>query len=184
MKILIIDIETTGFLREGGKIVEVGMVELDLSNGARKIVFNEVTHETGITIEEVERSWIVKNSDLTVDAIRYSKNLNKILPQIQQMINSYPNGATAYNKSFDFDFLRSRGVKIPREQPCPMLVATDVCKLPGRRGYKWPKVEEAYKHLYPNSNYIEKHRGADDAMHEAQIVYKLYKLGKFKPENV
>ena len=35
-KILILDIETTGFLQEGGKIVEVGIVELDLSNGKSK----------------------------------------------------------------------------------------------------------------------------------------------------
>lgn len=29
-KILIIDIETTGFLKQNGKIVEIGIVELDL----------------------------------------------------------------------------------------------------------------------------------------------------------
>jgi len=33
MKILILDIETTGFLQSGGKIVEVGIVELNLLNG-------------------------------------------------------------------------------------------------------------------------------------------------------
>lgn len=35
-KILILDIETTGFLQQGGKIVEIGIVELDLSNGNKK----------------------------------------------------------------------------------------------------------------------------------------------------
>ena len=58
-KILILDIETTGFLNSGGKIVEVGMVELDLSNGERKIIFSEVCHENGITKEEVENAWEV-----------------------------------------------------------------------------------------------------------------------------
>ncbi|MEI7488560.1 MAG: hypothetical protein WCJ72_14355 [Chryseobacterium sp.] len=55
-KILILDIETTGFLQEGGKIVEVGIVEIDLSNGKKKIIFDQVTHEKGITKQEVENS--------------------------------------------------------------------------------------------------------------------------------
>ena len=39
-KILIIDIETSAFIDEGGKILEVGIVELDLENGEKKILFN------------------------------------------------------------------------------------------------------------------------------------------------
>ncbi len=61
-----------------------------------------------------------------------------------------------------------------------MLVSTPICKCPnknGRGGYKWPKVEEAYKHFFPESEYVELHRGADDAFHEADIVYELHKLG-------
>jgi len=51
MKILILDIETTGFLNQGGKIVEIGLVELDLSNGNTKIVFDEVCHEAKIVYQ-------------------------------------------------------------------------------------------------------------------------------------
>ena len=64
-----------------------------------------------------------------------------------------------------------------------MLLATDVCKLPsrnGKPGYKWPSVEEAWKHFFPNTKYVEAHRGADDAKHEALIVYELYKMGLFR----
>ncbi|MCK4500837.1 hypothetical protein KAU11_10080, partial [Candidatus Babeliales bacterium] len=75
-EILIIDIETTGFLGQKGKIVEIGIVSLELETGKAEIVFDQVVHETGITKEEVEKSWIVANSDLTVDMIRLSKNLN------------------------------------------------------------------------------------------------------------
>ena len=32
-KILILDIETTGFLNQGGSIVEIGIVELNLDTG-------------------------------------------------------------------------------------------------------------------------------------------------------
>lgn len=180
-KILILDIETTGFLQQGGKIVEVGIVELDLSNGNREIIFDRVCWETGITEKEVDDSWIVKNSDLTKEAIRTSKNLKVLQPRIQEILNEYPLGATAFNNAFDFGFLESRGFTFPKKLPCPMKISTDICKLPNPRGgFKWPKVEEAHKHFFGDVGYVEKHRGADDAFFEAEIVYKLYQLGIFK----
>jgi len=44
-RILVIDLETTGFLQSGGKIIEVGIVGLNLETGAKKILFNELCHE-------------------------------------------------------------------------------------------------------------------------------------------
>lgn len=182
MKILVLDIETTGFLNQGGKIVEVGIVSLDLSNGQKEMIFDSLCHERPITRKEVEDSWIVKNGYITIEEIQQSVWLPKILPEIQKIIDSYPNGATAFNRSFDFDFLKSRGVSFPKELPCPMLLSTDICKLPNQNGYssyKWPKVEEAWKHFFPDIEYVELHRGADDAFHEADIVYALHKQGLF-----
>lgn len=180
-KILILDIETTDFLQKGGKIVEVGIVELDLSNGSREIIFDSVCWETGLTEKEVDESWIINNSDLTKEAIRTSPNLKKIQPQIQEILNQYPIGATAFNNAFDFGFLESRGFTFPKKLSCPMKLSTEICKLPNPRGgYKWPKVEEAHKHFFGDVGYHEKHRGADDAFYEAEIVYELYKLGIFK----
>lgn len=43
-KILVLDLETTGFLNENGKIVEIGIVELDLDTGDCKIIYNQVCH--------------------------------------------------------------------------------------------------------------------------------------------
>lgn len=181
MKILIIDIETTGFLKQGGKIVEIGIVELDLSNGNKKILFDEITHEKGITKEEVENSWIVKNSTLTVDLVRLSKPIHKLKDQIQEIINRYDLGATAFNNAFDFDFLESRGFVFPTKLDCPMKLSTDICMLPSPRGgYKWPKVQEAYDFFFGKTEYIETHRGADDAFHEADIVFELFNRGVFK----
>jgi DNA polymerase-3 subunit epsilon len=180
--ILIIDIETTGFLKAGGKIVEIGIVELNLQNGDTRIVFDEVMHERPITKEEVENSWIVKNSDLTVEEIRSSKQLKHHFAEVQSILNKYPLGCTAFNNAFDFGFMEDRGFKFPKKLPCPMKLATNVCKIPskfGRGGYKWPNVEEAYKHFFGETNYIEKHRGADDAKHEAEIVHELYLQGVF-----
>lgn len=187
-KILIVDIETTGFLKKGGKIVEVGIVSLDLDNGNKEILFDEVCWEKGITKEECDASWIVENSTLTTEDIRSSKSLNFHRAQIQGLIDHYPLGATAFNNTFDFDYLKNRGFTFPKELPCPMKLSTDICKVPNkpdrfgkiRKGNKWPSVMEAYKYFFPESKYIEKHRGADDAFYEADIVYKLYQMGIFK----
>lgn len=179
-KILILDIETTGFLQKGGKIVEIGIIELDLNSGERVILFDEVCYEKGITLDEVEKSWIIQNSDLTTKMIKYSGSLESKSKRIQQIINDYPLGSTAFNNAFDFGFLEDRGFIFPRKLPCPMKLSTDICKLPNPRGgYKWPKVEEAHLFFFGNVGYVEKHRGADDAYFEAEIVLELFKRGIF-----
>ena len=184
MKILIVDIETTGFLGQGGKIVELGIVELCLNSGEKKIVFDQVINP-GQSDEVIQNSWIVKNGYMDLDTIKKGVLFENIKYHLQEKINEYTDGATAYNRSFDFDFLESYGIKFPKKLPCPMLKSTNICKLAKKgwsaqhSGYKWPKVEEAYSYFYPKSEYIELHRGADDAFHEADIVYKLHKLGKF-----
>lgn len=180
-KILILDIETVGgFSPSSGFIVEVGIVELDLSNGEKKIIYDQVCWEKGITKELVDSSWIVKNSTLTTEIIRTSKPLHTIKPEIQNILNQYPLGATAFNNRFDFSFMDDREFVFPKKLDCPMKLSTNICKIPSSRGYKWPTVEEAHKHFFGDVGYIEKHRGADDAFHEADIVYELFKMGVFK----
>jgi len=180
--ILIIDIETTDFQARNGKIVEVGIVDLNLNTGERKIIFDKVCHERPITREHVEKSWIVNNSDLTVQDIQRSPQLLHLQYEIQDILYNYPLGATAFNNAFDFGFLESRGFIFPKKLACPMKLSTDLCRLPKKTGYgwKWPNVEECHKFLFGDVGYIEKHRGADDAYFEAEIVYELYKRGIFK----
>ena len=174
-KILILDIETTGFLGQGGSIVEIGIVDLDLDTGEITEVFESLILEEG---EVKKDAWIFQNSDLTVEEILDAPLSGEVFLTVQSILNKYPLGCTAFNKKFDFGFLRDRGLKI-KELPCPMLLSTDICKIKNSYGYKWPKVEEAFSHFYPDIEYTEKHRGLDDAKHEAMIVYALYQLGVF-----
>ena len=178
MKILVVDIETTGFLCNGGRIVELGAVSLDLETGEREIVYDKVFNP-GMEREELEKSWIVSNgymdTDTILDGIQFEDERNAV----QEIVDAH-DGVTAFNRNFDIPFLEVYGIKFAKLVPCPMLLATPICKLPGRRGgYKWPKAEEAYKHFFPESEYIEAHRGADDAMHEAEIIYAMHKNGQY-----
>jgi len=178
--ILIIDIETTGLTPSTGKIVEIGMVDLCIMTGERKLIFNEVCWETGITKEEVENSWIIKNSTLTVEDIRKSKNLNLLKDEIQGLIRLYPKGATAYNNPFDFGFLESRGFSFPKKLGDPMVISKNIVKALNKGGQiKNPSVNEAYRFYMNNPEYIEAHRGGQDAMDEAEIVWEMRKRGLF-----
>jgi len=127
--------------------------------------------------------WIFRNSDLTPEMVRNAVPASPVLNIVQGIINEYPAGATAYNNDFDFSYLESREIKFPKKLPDPMKLCTPILKLKNSfhpSDYKWPSVEEAYRFFFPESKYIEKHRGADDAKHEAEIVYKLYQMGIFK----
>lgn len=177
--IAIIDLETTGFLNEGGKIVEVGIAGLDLDNSKVLKLYHSVCKEPGMTIKD-RNAWIFNNSDLTVEEVRGSPLFEDIKGDIQSIINSCK-GITAFNRKFDVDFLRDRGIVIEQLVDCPMLVATDVLKITSTKkwakGYKWPTVEECWDFFFPDKPYTEKHRGLDDAIHEAAIVYAMWKKG-------
>jgi len=183
-EIAIVDIETTGFQNQGGLIVEIGIVGLNLDTGNITDEFEAIVKEDGFgnshTIEPL--GWIFRNSDLNFEDVLKAGKLRTILPKIQSVFDKYTLGATAFNKSFDFGFLRSRGLSI-NELPCIMLTASPVVNLapnPGFNDPKWPKVEEAWQHFFPDSHYKEAHRALDDARHEALIALELYKLGYFK----
>lgn len=184
-KLLVIDIETTGFLNQGGSIVEIGIAELDMETGEANIIFDSVCKESILTAKHREEpfGWIFRNSNLSVEEVRYAPPFEEVAEEVQSIIDDYPLGATAYNRQFDIEFLQSRNIRFHKLQPCPMQVATNICKLPatnGRSKYKWPKVEEAWAQLFPGQPYTEVHRGADDALHEAMILYKLYEMGEYE----
>ncbi len=180
-EILVLDIETTGFLPKG-LIVEIGIVSLDLENGVIGEIYSSLCKEPGFA-EEHRHSWIFDNSELTFTEVMAARDFDEVKEEVQAILDEYPAGVTAYNKKFDFGFLRNRKIVIENELPCPMLVATDICKIPNKyrhSNYKWPSVEEAFNFFCPaNCPYDELHRGADDAIHEAMIVHKLYQMGAF-----
>jgi len=188
MIIGIIDLETTGFMPTG-KIVEIGIASLNINTGEIKEVFGSVCREPGLTAKD-RNAWIFQHSNLTVEEIRNAPLLSDLKEEILQHIGHF-NAVTAYNKAFDFDYLRDRGFAIFNEWPCPMLAAVDVCKIPFKerthnnepitdnsaQRYKWPSVEECWNHLFPDRPYTELHRGLDDAMREAEIIRELHRLG-------
>ncbi len=174
-KVVVIDIETTGLEPETDLILEIGVVELDLKTGDTKILLNSLVKEPKFG-EEHRNSWIFENSDLKFENIENAPQFDDLKHKLNEILSKYP--ITAFNKSFDLSFLRARGIYIPKELPCIMLTTQGILKMPyNKLCYKKPNVQEAWDFFFPNREYIEKHRAADDAIHEAKILFELYKLG-------
>lgn len=182
MKMLIVDLETSGFSYIKDVIFEIGIVSLDLSDGNITTLFDSCIREPHLSAKHRE-SWIFSNSDLTPDQVRSAPTMEEVRPQVQAIFSDQTYaGMTAFNRNFDFGFLRNRNFIMPKELPCPMILSTDVLKLPsknGHSGYKWPSAQEAWDYYFPDNPYQEKHRGADDARIEAGIIYEMYKRNLF-----
>jgi len=177
LDVAIIDLETTGLDPIYDLILEIGIVELNLLTGETRVLFDSVVKELTFG-EEYRNSWIFENSDLTFEVVQNAPLFDDIIPDIQDILTKY--SVTAFNKSFDLGFLKARGYKFPTELHCIMLSSTNICKIPHRNGgtgYKWPKAQEAWDYFFPNSDYIEKHRAADDAVHEANILFEMINRG-------
>jgi DNA polymerase III subunit epsilon len=183
MKIGVIDIETSDFFDKGGSILEVGIVIVDTEKKTLNKAFNSLCKEPSFG-EKDRDAWVFSNSNLTYDMIDQCKqSFDDIRDEIQAIINVC-DYVTAYNKAFDFEFLRDRGVEIANECACLMLEAAQICKIPKpyhwRKNtpddpYKWPSVNECWKKVFPHIAYDEKHRALDDSIHEGLLCYQMIK---------
>jgi DNA polymerase-3 subunit epsilon len=179
-RIAIIDIETTDLKPENGLIIEIGIVELDLKTGETRILFDSIVKES-VFGDFHRNAWIFYNSDLKFEEIQHAPSLNHVREEIQDIFDRY--SLTAYNTYFDFGFMESRGFIIKKDIPDIMAVAKEACKIRyPKGGYKNPKMQEAWDIFFPNTNYREKHRAVDDAIHEAKMLFEMYKRGDYKIE--
>lgn len=178
-EILITDIETTGFSKRTDKIVEVGIVKLNVETGSKAILFDKLLKPPGLQVKD-STAWIFDKGYINFEDVVNAENLQDNLEEIQSIINQYEAGITAYKNDFDFGFFEAEGIEIPNKLPCPMKLSRNVCQIEGKRGIKNPNVQEAWDFFFPGTGYVEKHRGADDAWHEADIVFELIKRGVFK----
>lgn len=177
MKIIVLDIETTGLKSQFDEIVELGIVSLDLETGEITTLFNRLFSPANVSFVAIQKSWIVSNGFITIEDILNSKPLESYKVEISAILAPYKGRVTAWNRDFDAGFLKAAGFDLGRDLTCPMKASTAYFKLDGYHGYKWPKAQEAWDILFPTVRKIEEHRGLDDAIMEAKIIYELCKRG-------
>ena len=76
--------------------------------------------------------------------------------------------AMLYRTLADYDMDKFRA--IPRV--CTMHSTTDICRLPGKFGFKWPKLDEAYRKLVDPAGF----KGAHDALSDVMACWRLLRV--------
>ena len=157
---LFFDTETTGLPRSWKAPVT------DLNNWPRMIQIAWILcNEDGDRIESADfiikpENFIIPQEATNVHGISTEKalaegeNLEKVLNIFNELVNK-ANYIVAHNISFDekiigAEFLR-KGIKgqfDKKPKLCTMHASTKYCKLPGRYGYKWPKLSELHIKLF------------------------------------
>lgn len=174
MKVLVIDIETTGLDSVEDSIVEIAAVLLNTRTGKIKEKFNFKILDDRFNVKARD-AWIFKNSSLDYDIVfREGIEIERIRRVLQKLIKKFI--CTAYNQVFDFGFLRERGFVFNRVSFDPMILLTGHLKIKFSNGsYKWPKVQEVIEFF--GWEIREPHRALGDAKIEAKIIYEIYKRG-------
>jgi hypothetical protein len=177
VSIAVVDIETASinpyikFKVENDIICEIGIVELNLDSGKITELFDQRCQEDKCFSP---KSWIFKHSNLKYSEVVNSNYLGDFKDEIQSIFNDYP--VTAWNQSYDFRRLEhpSRGLKIENKFWDPMIMLTNLIKIPHprRNGYKYPSVPEGWKYFNPDTKFVHKHRAIEDAKDEARILYQ------------
>lgn len=179
-EIIVLDIETTGLKPQEDLILELGMVKLNLETGKISELFDQVFKDPRLTAKHRE-AWIFQNGFMELEEVRNALPISEYMDEIQGIMNQFQGAITAWNRDFDSAFLEHAGFNLGAAIDCPMKKSVDYFKIEGPFGYKWPKAQEAWDILFPDTPKIEEHRGLDDSRMEAAIIYELYKLGQYNP---
>ena len=153
-KLLVLDIETTGFNHKDDCILELGIVELDLKTGEIKTLFDEQFQELHLRAKHLN-AWIFENKFMKHEDVRGKKDIKEHASRIQLILDLYKDRVTAWNRPFDIDFLTSRGFDFGKELDDPMRVSTEFFKIPFKnnykpgfvsadQNYKWASAQEAW----------------------------------------
>lgn len=203
--VVVVDTETTGLYGYPDDLVlEIGAVAVDLDSNTIEPLYDAVI---GYNLEDMtiqQRNCMVYTdpsfNDLTSKdtqkAYDEGKTLDVVVEEFRDAVNDlFDNGMphmTAYNVPFDFGkFLNYNPWNWVDgdnyiEMPCLMEEATYVCKIRNYYGYKWPKVDEAIRHMFTpveRREYdlgMEKHRALDDARLEANIMLRMIDTGDYR----
>ncbi len=179
-EILVLDIETTGLNPNADLILELGIVKLNLESGQITELFDQIFKDPKLTAKHRE-AWIFQNGFMNLEEVRNAKPITEYRQEIQEIMDPYKGRITAWNREFDSAFLSNHGFDLGTEVACPMKNSVDYFKIEGKYGYKWPKAQEAWDVLFPDTPKIEEHRGLDDSKMEAAIIHELFQRGEYNP---
>lgn len=188
---LFFDTETTGLPKKWNapvsdtdnwpRLVQIAWLQYD-STGMRLSEQDYIIKPDGFTIpEDASRVHGITTERANNEGI----NLKRVLEEFTSLIDE-SQVLVAHNMNFDekiigAEFVRE-GIKnslFETERLCTMKAATDYCRLPGKYGYKWPKLSELHVKLF-DADFEEAHNASVDITACAKCFWELKKRGIIK----
>jgi DNA polymerase-3 subunit epsilon len=185
---LFFDTETTGVPRNWKAPLT------DLDNWPRMVQIAWMTYDDEGNQKDVQNHIIVPegyriplgaariHGITTERAIAEGVDLKMVLERFAESLRT-THTVVAHNISFDekivgAEFLRKEVSHdfFDKKQFCTMKSTTDVCKLPGRYGYKWPTLDELHTFLF-NERFENQHDALADITATARSFWELKKRG-------
>ena len=185
---LFFDIETTGLpgarnasikdLDNWPRIVQLACLQYD-NNQNLVSEENHIIKPEGFTIP---RDAVRVHGITTEKALELGINLETTLQKFAELI-SESEIIIAHNIDFDAkiigaEFLRAgiNTVLFNKQRFCTMKTTTELCKIDGPYGYKWPKLSELYYHLFKNK-IEDTHDAAVDVKACVECFFELVRIG-------
>jgi DNA polymerase III subunit epsilon len=185
------DTETTGIpkrydapltdLANWPRVVQIAWMTCTLT-GEEVACFETIIQPDGFHIPaEVSRI----HGITTERASKEGRLLLQVLQEFTQIVKE-SKSLVAHNISFDAavlgaEYLRAKLINplTSRKQICTMLTTTNFCRLPGSRGFKWPKLIELHNKLF-GKPHDDTHRALSDVRACAKCFFELQRLGVIK----
>ena len=108
--------------------------------------------------------------------------LNQVLDEFSEECNR-AGVLVAHNLSFDekivgSELLRAgyKNILMRKKRVCTMESSTNFCKIPGKYGYKWPRLSELHQKLF-GTDFEEAHNASVDIAATARCFWELRKRG-------
>lgn len=118
----------------------------------------------------------------TERAIREGRPLRYVLDKFNDDLRR-AGTIVGHNVEFDIKVVGAEMIRLGREDlvsrkpfVCTMKQTVDFCEIPGKYGYKWPKLEELYYKLF-NSGFSGAHNAMNDVMATVECFRELKKRG-------
>ncbi|RMH53560.1 MAG: hypothetical protein D6685_15635 [Bacteroidetes bacterium] len=175
MNVLVVDTETTGVSEpdgEPGRLVQLAWVRLDADGAEREA-----------------RSWLVRPDGFDIPAsttavhgitTEQARTQGVALPVVLAALAEAAAGVdavVAHNADFDRAVIAAEARRLGRPDPlagrpwiCTMRLGTPVCRIPRSGGWKYPRLEELYRHLFGTT-----YPSAHDALADARATARCYR---------
>ena len=131
---------------------------------------------------KISRQAIELHGITTERALREGVDLAPVLAEFSDTARS-ADTVVGHNLAFDLKVVQAEWIRADmknafarKKQCCTMKTSTDYCRIPGKYGFKWPKLEELHKKLF-GRGFDGAHGALADTQACMRCFFRLCELG-------